>query len=377
VLQHIAYKDGFSRWQKKLAGGQPVKGLVKKLPKSERVILESQGIQSILVLPLNVGSAWYGFIGFDDVNSERDWDEEDVRLLQTAAEMIGGYIEHLQAEVALQKSLQDLAHTNKELRDTQGQLVQTEKMASLGMLVAGIAHEINTPIGAVHSMHDTLKRAVAKLKETLQTQYPEELQNNRGLHAPLKIIEDANRVISSGSERVADIVRRLRSFARLDEAELKTIDIHEGLEDTLALIHHEVKHHITISKEYGKIPPLPCYPGRLNQVFLNLLNNSRQAIREKGQISIKTYEKTEYVYVEIADNGVGIPKEKLSKIFDPGFTTKGVGVGTGLGLSIVYQIVQDHMGHIEVESEPGKGTRFRLRLRKNLDKLLEEAAGKK
>ena len=274
--------------------------------------------------------------------------------------------------VGFARDITERKQAEKTLKETQTQLVQSEKMASLGMLVAGIAHEINTPIGAVSSMHDTLKRAVRKLKETLEAQFPKELQEHGGLSKPLRVIEDANRVIDHGSERVITIVRRLRSFARLDEAELKTVDIHEGLEDTLTLIHHEIKHNLKVIKNFGDIPPMACFPGRLNQVFLNLLINSKQAIKDKGEITITTSQKNGKVHIEFKDNGSGIPKDKLKKIFDPGYTTKGVGVGTGLGLSIVYQIIEDHKGTITVESEVGKGTTFTIIFPMNLDELLEK-----
>ncbi|MFQ5602707.1 MAG: PAS domain S-box protein [bacterium] len=490
ILQHLPYENGFKRWQNILSDGKPLKGDVANFPESERLLLAPQGTLSILILPITVGNKWYGFIGFDVVSRPRDWSTEDIRLLQTAAEMIGRYIEHKEAEEALceseerfrnlvenandiiysltpdgkfsyvspnwtdilghevqevlgksfepfvhpddleacqnflhsviesgkkqsgieyrvrhkdgswrwhissasplmdsegrvlnfigiahdvterKKFLDALEEANRHLRETQSQLVQSEKMASLGMLVAGIAHEINTPIGAVHSMHDTLKRAVAKLKTVLKEQFSQEIYENHDIAMPLKIIDNANKVIESGSARVTNIVRRLRSFARLDEAELKTVDIHEGLEDTLTLIHHEIKHKIQVVKDYGKIKPISCYPGRLNQVYLNLFINAKQAIPDRGQIVVRTYQKEQYVFIEIRDDGVGIPQEKISKIFDPGFTTKGVGVGTGLGLSICYQIIQDHKGIISVESEVGKGSKFTIALPLNLDELL-------
>jgi PAS domain S-box-containing protein len=280
--------------------------------------------------------------------------------------------ERKRAEDARKQILKDLENANQHLRETQGQLVQSEKMASLGMLVAGIAHEINTPVGAIHSMHDTLKRAVEKLKTFMQTQSQDDFENNREISGPFKTIEDANRVINSGCERVTNIVRRLRSFARLDEAELKTANIHEGLEDTLTLIHHEIKRSITVHKEYGDIPPIPCYPGRLNQIYLNILINARQAIPDKGEIRIRTYEEGEKIHIAISDTGIGIPQDKISRIFDPGFTTKGVGVGTGLGLSIVYRIIQEHKGEIKVQSKVGEGSTFTIILPKNLDVLTKK-----
>jgi PAS domain S-box-containing protein len=271
---------------------------------------------------------------------------------------------------AIKRALTDLAETNRELRQTQAQLVQSEKMASLGGLVAGIAHEINTPVGAMTSMHDTLVRAIAKLKEHLKETRPEALEGDEKLKSLFAMIDESNQVIRSGASRVAEIVRRLRSFARLDEAELKKVDVHEGLEDTLTLVHHEIKHNIRVVRDYGNLPPMSVYPSRLNQVFLNLINNARQAIRDKGTITIKTWIDDKTAAISIKDDGIGIPEENLPRIFDPGFTTKGVGIGTGLGLSICYQIIKDHRGRIDVESEVGKGATFTVRIPTNLDEIL-------
>jgi len=271
---------------------------------------------------------------------------------------------------AIKRALTDLADTNRELRQTQAQLVQSEKMASLGGLVAGIAHEINTPVGAMTSMHDTLMRAIAKLKEHLKETSPEVFETDERLKSLFAMIDESNQVIRSGSSRVAEIVRRLRSFARLDEAELKKVDVHEGLEDTLTLVHHEIKHNIQIVRDYGKLPLMSVFPSRLNQVFLNLINNARQAIRNKGTITIRTWVEEKTAAIAISDDGVGIPKENLSRVFDPGFTTKGVGIGTGLGLSICYQIIKDHRGRIGVESEVGKGATFTVQIPTNLDEIL-------
>jgi len=272
----------------------------------------------------------------------------------------------------LRKAMDDIEEANQHLKETQFQLVQSEKMASLGTLVAGIAHEINTPIGAVSSMHDTLFRTLEKLKEMLETKFSREDEDAAKFATFLEVIDDSNKVIKPGTERVINIVKRLRSFARLDEAELKKAVIHEGLEDTLTLIHHELKHNITVHREYGDIPAISCFPGQLNQVFLNILINAKQAINGKGEITITTFTKNNKVHVSIKDTGNGISNEDLKKVFDPGFTTKGVGVGTGLGLSICYQIIQDHKGEIKLESEIGKGTTFTVILPPDLDKLLKE-----
>ena len=491
LLQHGPYKQGFQRWQKTLSKGEPIKGFVESFPKSERTFLDPQGIISILALPLWVEGKWYGFIGFDDVEIRREWNEEDIRLLKTAAEMVGTYIESKKIDMVLRESeerfrgfveeandiiysltpegifsyvspnwteilghevsevvgkafapfvhpddlqacmdflekviklgkkqsgieyrvkhknkkwrwhtssasplkdddgnvvsfigiahditemkrvMEDLEKSNRDLKETQVQLVQSEKMASLGSLVAGIAHEINTPIGAVNSMQDTLFRALEKLRVVIESKCAIDEDHRSELEAAFQIIDDSDKVIRSGTERVVTIVRRLKSFARLDEAELKTVDIHEGLEDTLTLIHHEVKHNITVNKIFGDIPPISCFPSQLNQVFLNLLINSKHAIKDKGKIDISTLVIDNKVHIEIKDDGVGIPKENFKKIFDPGFTTKGRGVGAGLGLSICYQIIQDHRGEIKVESEPGKGATFTIVLPMDLENILE------
>jgi signal transduction histidine kinase len=251
-----------------------------------------------------------------------------------------------------------------ELRATQSQLVQSEKMAALGMLVAGVAHEINTPVGAISSVHDSIKRALDKLRGQLSETNPREL----------KVLDDAAKVIESGSQRVSEIVKRLKSFARLDEAQLKKVDLHDGLNDTLLLINHQLKHGITVVKNYGELPQIACYPSQLNQVFLNLLMNARQAMPETGEIAIRTgLESDGRVFVEIKDTGTGIPPENIAKIFDPGFTTKGVGVGTGLGLSICYRIVQQHRGEMRVASDVGKGTTFTVLIPTNLDTIIGTA----
>jgi signal transduction histidine kinase len=289
------------------------------------------------------------------IQTNKELLEKTKELEQTTYELASSNIDLLTAHEKLEE-------TNKELRDTQAKLFQTEKMASLGLLVAGIAHEINTPVGAINSMHDTLVRAIKKLQNEINLLIADAKEAPPEITSSLKIITEGNRVIKTATDRVINIVRKLKSFARLDEAELKRGDIHDGLEDTLTLIHHEIKHNIEVVKQYGRVPTFAFYPGRLNQVFLNLLMNAKQAIRGKGKIIITTFVRNDNVYIKIKDTGVGIVPEHLEKIFDPGFTTKGVGIGTGLGLSICYQIIQDHKGEITVDSKPGIGSTFTLQL---------------
>lgn len=302
---------------------------------------------------------------------------ENSRQLRIYARELEEKSEKLQKAKA---QLEDYSHTleqkveerTREVKEKQAQLVQSSKMAALGSLVAGVAHEINTPVGAINSMQNTLMRAVEKVKGDIEDCLKDTQKEYARIHSSLEVIDNANKVIQSGTDRVIDIVKRLRSFARLDEAELKDADINEGIEDTLTIIHHQIKHEITVEKNYGDIPRISCFPGRLNQVFLNLLINARQAIIGKGTITISTYTKNNKIYVDIKDTGEGISRKHLAKIFDPGFTTKGVGVGTGLGLSICYQIMQDHHGEILVESDAGKGTTFTVILPMDLEKKLGE-----
>jgi len=254
---------------------------------------------------------------------------------------------------------QKVEQRTREVQEKQAQLVQSAKMASLGNLVAGVAHEINNPIGVVNSAADILNRGVDKVISELEIA---EFLDNRRLNRTLKVLQDSIRLISTAGERISTTVRSLRNFARLDEAEFQKADIHEGLDSTLALLAHELKHKVKVIKTYGEIPHIECYPHQLNQAFMQVLVNAIEAIESEGTITIKTFADNEKVYVQIADTGRGIPHEHLHRIFDPGFTTKGVGVGTGLGLSISYNIVEKHNGQIDVESQPEAGTVFTLHL---------------
>ena len=249
-----------------------------------------------------------------------------------------------------------LLRITEERRRMQDQLIMQEKMASLGNLVAGVAHEINTPLGSLNSNSDTMGRMVTALKSSLQDdgKHPDKI--SRFLEE-LRALADFNK---TASQRMIEIVTSLRSFARLDRATEDQVDIHEGLENTLTLIENQLKDRVTVHKDYAATPRVRCYPSQLNQVYMNLLLNASQAIEGKGDIYLKTFATDDAVAIEITDTGVGISAENRSRVFDPGFTTKGVKVGTGLGLSIVQRIIDDHDGKIEVESQVGKGTTVRV-----------------
>jgi two-component system NtrC family sensor kinase len=246
-----------------------------------------------------------------------------------------------------------MSRTREE--ELQAQLIQSEKMASLGLLVAGLAHEINTPMGAIYSNNDTLLKALRKMRTLLDPAPSPEVERMLGI---LDQVCHNNHV---AAVRIMSIVRGLKNFARLDEAACKPVDLHEGLESTLLLVQHQFRNRIQVVKEYGDLPQVSCHPNQINQVFMNILVNASQAMRESGTITIKTWKESDSVKIAITDTGVGIPPENLSKVFDPGFTTKGVGIGTGLGLSICYKIIKDHGGKIEIQSSD-KGSTFTITL---------------
>jgi two-component system NtrC family sensor kinase len=269
--------------------------------------------------------------------------------------------EHLRADENVRRYTRELENTNRELRDTQAALVQSEKMASLGNLVAGVAHEINTPVGSINSNNDVMIRALDKLRHLVE-QAPSEIRDDPELVRTLSALEKIGEVNQTACDRIVRIVRSLRNFARLDESERKKVPVHEGLESTLTLVHHELKNRIDVVRDYGDLPEIECSPSQINQVFMNMLVNASQAIEDKGSITIRTRAEGESVTIAFIDTGTGIKPENLEKIFDPGFTTKGVGVGSGLGLPICYKIVKEHGGRIDVESRVGHGTTFKVTL---------------
>ncbi|NKB71818.1 MAG: PAS domain S-box protein [Candidatus Latescibacteria bacterium] len=248
------------------------------------------------------------------------------------------------------------------LQETRDQLVLQEKMASLGNLVAGIVHELNTPLGAMVSMHDTLRRAVEKLRQRLVDDFPQILTDDTRLQGLLSVMDNANAVIADGGERVVALLDSLRNFARLDEAEYQVADLHQGIDSALTLLQSQLGESIHVVRKYGDLSPIHCSPGQLNQVFMHVLKNSLEAIEDQGRITIETRQDKERVVVHIADTGKGIPLEQLATIFDFGFNDQGARVQMGFGLSTAYAIVQEHGGEIDISSQLGQGTQVAIEL---------------
>jgi signal transduction histidine kinase len=310
-----------------------------------------------LLVPILFGVDLLGVIAVGRKLSGEGLGPDERQLLRTLANQSAIAIENARAfdEIAqLNKTLEArVDERTRELRDTQAQLVQSEKMRSLGQLVAGVAHELNNPIGFVHANLQLLDEYVGRL---LQPDLdPEKRRKTQEAIAKLLLRS------REGTERVKQIVQDLRTFSRTDQAELQQVDLADEIERTLALIEGRLKG-IQVERDYGELPPVRCYAGQLNQVFLNLLMNACDALDGKGTIRIRTRREGEGVVLEFEDDGPGMPPEVLSRIFEPFFTTKPVGKGTGLGLSLSHGIVARHGGTMEVASRPGEGARFTIRL---------------
>jgi signal transduction histidine kinase len=311
-----------------------------------------------LLVPILYGVDLLGVIAVGRKVSGDRLGVDDRVLLRTLANQSSIAIENAKAfdEIAkLNETLEArVDERTQELREAQAQLTQAEKMKSLGQLVAGVAHELNNPIGFVHANLQLLDEYVMKLVSGPKSE--EESQRIR--EAIRKLLERSR----EGTTRVKKIVQDLRTFSRMDQAEVQDADLHEEIERTLRLMEPRFKNEIRVERDYGRIPRVRCYVGQLNQVFLNLLMNACDAIENHGTIRIRTRALPNGVRLEFHDDGPGIPADVKSRIFDPFFTTKPVGVGTGLGLSLSHGIVERHGGRIWAESEPGQGATFVVEL---------------
>jgi len=285
---------------------------------------------------------------------------KDLETLNALAGRQAAEVRAAMAEELIQAN-QDLQEANRKLKDTQAQLIQNEKMASLGQLVAGIAHEINNPLAFVLNNLFIVESGLDGLGPEVEPHLSElSLIKFRKVRARLE-------EMTEGLGRVKELVLDLRTFSRLDEGEFKTVDVVETIDSVLLLLKHRMSNRIQVEKHYGPERKLYCYAGRLNQVVMNLISNAVDAIEETGEIVITTSQTTQAFLISVRDTGTGIPEAIRNKIFDPFFTTKPVGQGTGLGLAISYGIVHDHGGSIEVESAEGVGTEFIVKIPLDLE----------
>jgi len=326
-----------------------------------------------------VNEAGFKFVTFDGANGEmflpRTSRSYDITIYPVEKDgVVTAQVVTLNDTTELRAITQELEKAYAELKEAQLQIFQQEKMASIGQLAAGVAHEINNPMGFISSNLSTLIKYIDRIAEFIATGDQllagnAEAEKLGSVRKRLKIdyiMEDARQLIAEsqdGAGRVRRIVQDLKSFSRVDQAECAMVDLNETLETTINIAWNEIKYVATLAREFGDIPQVKCYPQQLNQVFLNLLVNAAHAIGEnQGKITVRTWSEAGNVFVAVTDTGCGIPDDIQQRIFEPFFTTKEVGKGTGLGLSISYDIIRKHGGEILVESEVGRGTTLIVRL---------------
>ncbi len=351
-------------------------------------ILQKINIKSNLVVPLIEGNELWGLLCSHQCEVSREWQSSEIEFVTQIAAHLGVALQQSELLAQTQLQTQKLSVTLEDLKATQSQLIQNEKMSSLGQLVAGIAHEINNPVNFIYGNVNYIEEYAQNLLELIemyQETYPkatakiEQKQEDIDLDFIKTDLLKMLKSMKVGTERIRQIVLSLRNFSRLDQADRKPVNIHDGIDSTLLILQHRLKSKdsrpvIKIVKNYAQLPEVECYPGQINQVFMNILSNGIDALESKYEesqnkqleliMTITTkLTKNNHIVVLINDNGNGIPPEIKSKIFNPFFTTKPVGKGTGLGLSISYQIVVErHGGIFKCKSQPGTGTEFYIEI---------------
>ncbi len=351
-----------------------------------KAFCQESNINFYLSIPIQIGEQIGGF-ELGRIGSDRPWQDDEIALLQSIRTQVAIAIQQAQLYQESQAKTQELQKAYHDLQATQMQLIQAEKMSSLGQLVAGVAHEINNPVSFIYGNLTPISDYaddLLSLLELYQECYPQPPEQINNLIADIDLdflVEDLPRTIKSmknGAERIRDIVKSLRTFSRLDEADLKAVNLHENIDSTLVILQNRFngkngKSPIEVIKKYGNLPLFECYIGLLNQVFMNLLVNAIQAIEERqevetteytGQVTITTTLNSDQgVSISVKDNGIGMSPEVQAQIFNPFFTTKPVGQGTGMGLPTSYQIVtKNHQGEFTFTSVLGEGTEFIIQL---------------
>jgi signal transduction histidine kinase len=355
------------------------------LDTAQRQLLTRSQVTAQLILPLKTNSGQIGALVCTDYREPHTWSQSEVELLTAVVDQLAIAIDQAQLYASAHSTAttataqaKELQQTLQKLQQTQAQLIQSEKMSSLGQMIAGITHELNNPVSFIYGNikpANQYAQDLLRLLKLYQQYYPEPpaaIQEQAEAMNLEFVIQDFPKLLGSlkmGAVRIRDLVKSLRNFCRLDEADVKPMDIHQGIENTLLILGNRLKakeNHapIEIIKQYGQLPQVECYGGQLNQVFMNLLDNAIDALDDQSpplQITISTevLEEMDQVRIRIQDTGSGIPDQVKRHLFDPFFTTKPVGQGTGLGLSISYQIVvEKHQGTLQCFSQPGEGTEF-------------------
>jgi len=371
LLDEQTLKTIYAAVDRSYKTNEPIRMLDMEAIKKDGTKLISETSASIIA---DSEGTFIGFRGISrDVTKRRQMEEV---LKKNQEELIKKNEEIDANRKNIQITLERLEKAYEDLKASQLKILQQEKMASIGQLAAGVAHELNNPMSFISSNLNTLNKYANRLIDFIgvQTEVIKSFKDAAavsridGKRKELKlddIVKDLGGMIKEsldGAERVKKIVYELNSFSRMDEEEYKTADINECIESAITIVWNELKYKVALEKNYGSLPRIKCYPRQINQIFVNLLINAVHSIADKGSIGIKTWHEGGAVWMEVFDTGAGISPENLIKIFEPFFTTKEAGEGTGLGLSITYEIVQRHKGEITVKSDPGKGTTFTIRI---------------